>query len=142
MITRILCSSFSKHFHILYNTLSLFNQSMLCLSQTCLAKLCILFCICIEINIMSTPEDMFMLCVQVGAFPQFVFTFSYYGAISFRSYHYPQIKLLINCLLLLLSTAYPWHCKSFECIPVSREKISYPMIKYSNNKIKSLNINS
>lgn len=117
----------AKHFHILYNTFpSLFSQTMLCLSQICLAKICILLCICIEVNIMSTPEGLFMLYVQDGAFPKFVFTFSYYGAVNFRSYHFPQIKLLINCLLLSLSTAYPWHFKSCECIPVSREKKFLP----------------
>lgn len=54
----------AKHFHILYNRfLSLFSQSMLPFSQTCLAKICILLCMCIEVNMMNTPEALVMLCV-------------------------------------------------------------------------------
>lgn len=128
-----------KHFHILYNRfLFLFSQSMMFLSQTCLAKICILLCICIEVNVMNTPEGLFMLCVHDGGFPYFVFTFSYYGTVSFRSYQFPQIKLLINCPLPLLSTDYPWHYRLFGCIPVYRKKkCYYPMIKDSDIKIKS-----
>lgn len=120
----------AKQFHILCNRfLSLFSQSMLSLSQTCLAKICILLCICIEVNVTNTPEGLFILCVQDSVFPYFVFPFLYYGTVSFRSSLFPQIKLLINWLVPLLCTDYPWHYRSFGGIPVYREKIITQWLK-------------